>query len=159
MAPPFPEEPGPPPASALGAELYYRRALDQGQFLIQRCTACDTSVFYPRMVCPHCGSDRLDWYAPSGAATVYSTTVVRGRPQDGGDCNVALLDLAEGVRMMARVDGIAPADVTIGMAVEARVLMSAEGGKVVFVPAGAPAVSAAGPSAHAGARSDGGVAA
>ncbi|NYE22911.1 Zn-ribbon domain-containing OB-fold protein [Pigmentiphaga litoralis] len=135
MAPPLPDESGTPSADAVGADLHYRRALDQGQFLIQRCGACDRSVFYPRMVCPHCGSDRLDWFAPSGAATVYSTTVVRGRPQDGGDRNVALLDLAEGVRMMSRVDGIAPADVKIGMAVQARVLMAEDGGKVVFVPA------------------------
>lgn len=128
------------PAAAIGADLHFRRALDQGQFLIQQCTVCTRAVFYPRMVCPHCGSDRLDWIEPSGAATVYSTTVVRARPQDGGDRNVALLDLAEGVRMMARVDGVAPADVTIGMAVQAQVLMGEGGGKVVFVPA---------PAAHA----------
>jgi uncharacterized OB-fold protein len=124
-------------ADAIGADLHFRRALDQGQFLIQQCAACTRAVFYPRMVCPHCGSDRLDWIEPSGAATVYSTTVVRARPQDGGDRNVALLDLAEGVRMMARVDGVAPADVTIGMAVQAQVLMGEGGGKVVFVPAAA----------------------
>ena len=158
MAPPLPDESGSSSAGAAGADLHYRRALDEGRFLIQRCGACDRSVFYPRMVCPHCGSDRLDWFAPSGAATVYSTTVVRGRPQDGGDRNVALLDLAEGVRMMSRVDGIAPADVKIGMAVQARVLMSEDGGTGVFVPAPTQALMAAS-SAAAGAQAGNGAAA
>ncbi len=83
------------------------------------------------MVCPHCGGDRLDWVAPSGRGTVYSTTVVRRKPADGGDYNICLVDLAEGPRMMSRVSGLAPEQVKIGMPVSARV---AEG-LVEFVPA------------------------
>lgn len=117
-----------PPA---GPEKHYLDQLAQGQFLIQRCQACARAVFYPRMICPHCGSDRLDWATPSGKGTVYSTTVVRRKAEHGGDYNVALIDLEEGVRMMSRVEGISADLVTIGMAVQASVEDGDAGAKVV----------------------------
>src|SRR3546814_11430823 len=52
-----------PPA---GPEKHYHDQLAQGRFQIQRCQACSQAVFYPRMVCPHCGSGQLDWIQPSG---------------------------------------------------------------------------------------------
>ncbi|WP_345798593.1 Zn-ribbon domain-containing OB-fold protein [Castellaniella sp. MT123] len=124
------ELPANPLPSQVGADLYYRTQLDQGHFLIQRCAACSRNVFFPRMICPHCGSDRLDWFSPSGEGVVYSTTVVHRKAEQGGDYNVALIDLKEGVRMMSRVEGLAPADVKIGMAVKARVV-DADGSKLV----------------------------
>ena len=114
-----------------GPEKRYLDALQEGRFEIQKCAACAKHVFYPRVLCPHCGSNRLDWAAPSGRGVVYSTTVVRRKPADGGDYNVCLVDLAEGVRMMSRVVSVAPADVKIGMAVKARIA----GGLVEFTPA------------------------
>jgi len=113
-----------------GPERLYRDKLAQGRFEIQRCAACGRHVFYPRVLCPHCGADRLDWVAPGGGGTVYSTTVVRRRPADGGDYNVALVDLDEGVRMMSRVAEVAPDKVRIGMRVRARVIDNL----VEFVP-------------------------
>lgn len=121
-------------ATSTGADLYYRTQLDQGNFLIQRCTSCERSVFYPRMICPHCGADQLEWFAPTGRGTVYSTTVVRRKAEHGGDYNVALIDLDEGVRMMSRVEGVAPTDVTIGMPVQAQVADTDDGKLVVFNP-------------------------
>ncbi|MGE8678116.1 MAG: Zn-ribbon domain-containing OB-fold protein [Achromobacter marplatensis] len=117
-----------------GVEVQYRQALDQGRFLIQHCAGCNRAVFYPRMICPHCGADKLAWAEPDGRGTVYSTTVVRRKPEAGGDYNVALVDLQEGVRLMSRVQGIAPADVHIGMAVRAQVAQQDGHGLVVFVP-------------------------
>lgn len=130
---PMSESMSAPPA---GPEKHYRDQLAKGQFQIQRCQACARAVFYPRMVCPHCGSDQLAWATPSGKGTVYSTTVVRRRPEQGGDYNVALIDLEEGVRLMSRVQGIAPDAVSIGMAVQADVA-DIDGEKtVVFRQAG-----------------------
>ncbi|ALM83437.1 Zn-ribbon domain-containing OB-fold protein [Bordetella sp. N] len=124
----------PSPGPQTGADLHYKQALAQGQFLIQRCDACARAVFFPRMICPHCGSDKLAWQTPSGRGTVYSTTVVRRKPDAGGDYNVALVDLEEGARLMSRVDGIAPADVHIGMPVQAKVLVRENDGLLIFVP-------------------------
>jgi uncharacterized protein len=54
--------------------------------------------------------------APTGV--VYATTVVH-RP-DEDPYNVCLVDLDEGARVMGRVEGLAPTDVTIGLRVQAR---------------------------------------
>jgi len=121
-----------------GPEKHYHDQLAQGRFQIQRCQACARAVFYPRVICPHCGADRLDWITPTGKGTVYSTTVVRRKAEHGGDYNVALVDLEEGVRMMSRVDGIAPGTVAIGMAVQASVV-DADGGKLVVFNQETPA--------------------
>ena len=127
-----------PPISQKDSEMtpsmssQYQAALDAGQFQIQRCKACAQAVFYPRELCPHCGSDQLAWETPSGKGTVYSTTVIRRKPDAGGDYNVALVDLAEGPRMMSRVEGMAPTDVKIGQAVQAQVIQHNGKGLVVF---------------------------
>jgi hypothetical protein len=55
------------------------------------------------------------WRVSAGRGTVYSTTVARPRGSDA--YNIALIDLDEGFRMMSRVVGRAPEDVTIGLRV------------------------------------------
>jgi uncharacterized OB-fold protein len=49
---------------------------------------------------------------------IYATTVVH-RP-DEDPYNVCLVDLDEGARVMGRVEGMAPQDVTIGLRVQSR---------------------------------------
>ena len=120
-----------------GAEEHYQAALNEGRFLIQHCTACGRHVFYPRSICPHCWSERLDWVEPQGSGTVYSTTTVRRKPEAGGSYNVALIDLDEGVRLMSRVEGLPPTDVKIGMRVRAAITNENGAGLVVFHPEGA----------------------
>jgi uncharacterized OB-fold protein len=83
----------------------------------------------------HCGAQNLAWAEPSGAGTVYSFSIVRRKPEAGGDYNVALVDLQEGVRMMSRIDGVTPEGLRIGMPVRARVLRGEGQPLVVFVPA------------------------
>lgn len=104
--------------------------------MLQQCDDCRKHVFYPRVLCPHCGSAALTWQPASGQGTVYSTTVVRRKVEQGGDYNVALVDLSEGPRMMSRVDGLSPHEVTIGMAVRACIIDEPNKGKLlVFTPA------------------------
>lgn len=119
-----------------GPDREFREALKEGSFRIQRCGACSKHVFYPRVLCSHCGSAALEWVEPSGNGTVYSTTVVRRKPDLGGDLNIALIDLEEGVRMMSRVEGMAPEDVRIGMPVKASIVTDRGQPLVVFVARG-----------------------
>jgi hypothetical protein len=118
-----------------GPHQTYLEFQQAGEFKIQHCGTCGAHVFYPRVACPQCGSPRLSWVSTCGLGTVYSTTVVRRRPEAGGDLNVALIDLDEGVRMMSRVDGIEPEHVQIGMRVESMITSTPAGPLVVFVPA------------------------
>ena len=104
-----------------GPEAIFRTHLAEGRFMIQRSASTGVHVFYPRLVAPGTGEADLEWVEASGEGTVYATTVTRRRPSSGGDYNVALIDLAEGPRMMARVVGIAPEDVKIGMKVTAKI--------------------------------------
>ena len=124
------------PFAGPGPDAQFAAALAQGRFQIQHCSACGQHVFYPRALCPHCGSAQLGWVIASGAAQVYSSTTVLRKAEVGGDYNVALVDLAEGPRLMSRVDGVPPDQVRIGMAVQARVIDDpAQGKLLVFVAA------------------------
>jgi len=117
-----------------GPEAVFREHLAQGRFMIQRSASTGRYVFYPRVVAPGTGEADLEWVEASGEGTVYATTVTRRRPEHGGDYNVALIDLAEGPRMMSRVVGIDPGEVTIGMKVRARVQELNGAPAVVFEP-------------------------
>ena len=121
---PEPDDPGP--------ERLYQQALSEGRFLIQKCASCGACIHYPRLLCTHCGSDRLQTIEASGNGTVYSTSVIRRRPERGGDYNVALIDLDEGPRLMSRVEGVEPGAVTIGMKVEVRIATVDDAPLLVF---------------------------
>ncbi|ASP23506.1 DNA-binding protein (plasmid) [Antarctobacter heliothermus] len=100
----------------MGPQAEYFDLLTKGQFRIQRCNDCTSAVFYPRTHCPECGGT-LTWATPKGTGVVYSTTIIRRKPEHGGDYGVALVDLSEGVRMMAQIVDCAPEHVHIGMPV------------------------------------------
>jgi uncharacterized protein len=119
------------PAS-MGVLARHEAELNQGRFFIQRCLGCKASIYFPREVCPHCASDQLEFFAPSGNGTVYAVTTVRRKADAGGDYNVSLVDLDEGVRLMSRVDNLLPNDVKIGQRVKARVQVTDGKGVVVF---------------------------
>lgn len=121
--------------SEVRPEQDYLRFLGEGRFMLLRSRGSGCFVFYPRVAEPTTGSTDLEWVQASGRGTVYATTVVRQRPP-AQDYNVALIDLAEGVRMMSRVEGVAPDEVTIGMRVTARVAREGETPIVVFAPEG-----------------------
>jgi uncharacterized protein len=120
------------PISPLGTYLAH---LENAELAYQFSPDANAAVFYPRVICPITGSDRLDWRVSKGMGTVYATTVVY--PQQGQPYNVALIDIDEGFRMMSRVEDIPPLDVRIGMRVRFRV-HAAEGDEPpypVFTPA------------------------
>ena len=98
--------------------------LKLGELRIQRCWACNDAVFYPRVVCPHCGSRKLAWTVCSGRGTVHAFTIAyRGTPaafKSEAPCVVAMVELEEGARLMTNLVGVEPSPETvkIGMPVE-----------------------------------------
>jgi uncharacterized protein len=119
-----------------GPDAVFFRHLERGDLLIQRCGACGRHVFYPRVLCPHCGGSQLGWVPASGHGVVHACSVVMGKPGAGSDYAVALVDLNEGVRMMGRIEACPPDGVHIGMRV--RACIAEKDGKplVRFVPEG-----------------------
>jgi uncharacterized protein len=115
-------------------EAQFAAFLEQGRFMLQRSRASGTCFFYPRVVEPGTGNTDLEWVEASGDGVVYSTTVIRQKPPTP-HYNLALIDLAEGTRMMSRVDGILPEQVRIGMKVRAKVIRENDKPLLVFEPA------------------------
>ncbi|MBP8308444.1 MAG: OB-fold domain-containing protein [Burkholderiaceae bacterium] len=126
--------PDPATAPQTRPEQDYLQHLSQGRFMIQRSRASGAYVFYPRVAEPRTGATDLEWVPASGEGTVYATTVMRQRAPTPS-YNLALIDLAEGPRMMSRVEGIAPDAVRIGMKVRARISREGDTPIVVFDPA------------------------
>jgi hypothetical protein len=115
-------------------EAEYLHHLAQGRFMLLRGRAGGVCIHPPRVAAPGSGATDLEWVPASGRGTVHSTTTVRCKPP-APDYNVALIDLAEGPRLMSTVTGIAPAQVRIGMAVRARIEAGEDGPRLVFEPA------------------------
>ncbi len=112
----------------------YRRYLERGELGFQRCRDCSSAVFYPRVLCPNCGGESLEWQTSDGRGTVYATTAVYRR--DGEPYNVSLVDLEEGIRMMSRVEDVPAGEVKVGMGVTLEVRQEDDGPVAVFVPEG-----------------------
>jgi len=104
------------------------RAAREGRFLIMCCRPCDRPFFYPRRYCPRCWSDDTEWQQVSGRGVVHTYSIVHQNPappfSDWVPYAVVLVDLDEGVRVMANWDRAAPLD---GLAVGAQV-------EVIFEP-------------------------
>ena len=100
----------------------YWDATAEGKLLIKHCTACDRAFFYPRAHCPRCWSMETEWREASGDGTVYTFTVIQQNDlppfRDRLPYVVAIVELAEGVRMTTNIEGCAPEDVRCGMPVK-----------------------------------------
>src|SRR5262252_754621 len=68
----------------------YLDHLERGELAYQFSPTANRAVFYPRVLCPFTGSDKLEWRVSTGAGTVYATTIVH--PPEGAPFNVALID-------------------------------------------------------------------
>lgn len=123
--------------TASGPDAAYQEFLAQGEFRIQQCDACARHLFYPRVLCPHCGSTQLGWRMASGNGVVYACSVIMGKPGTDSDYAVVLVDLQEGVRLMSHVVDCDQHAVTIGMPVSARIIEKEGKPLVVFAPANA----------------------
>lgn len=110
----------PLPLPTTDSEPYWRGALHD-ELLLQKCVTCSNYRFFPRHLCPFCGSVDFEWQAAAGTGTVYAVTVVHRAPSKSfiADCPyvVALIELDEGPRMMSNVVGSPPEAVKIGQRV------------------------------------------
>ena len=79
---------------------------EQGKLFIQRCSDSSAHYFPPSPVCPKCSGKQVAWVQASGRGSLYSFTIAQTpwpywpvqQPM-----SVALVDLAEGVRLISTV--------------------------------------------------------
>lgn len=113
-----------------GASAVWDEALAGGRLLLQRTSPSAQAIFPPREMTPLSG-EPLEWFEASGFGTIYSLTWIQRRPPEPAS-NVVIVELAEGARMMGRVEGADEATLRIGMAVRARIAEGPDGPLVVF---------------------------
>jgi uncharacterized OB-fold protein len=110
-----------------------------GELRIQRCRDCGTAFFYPRPLCPGCGSTAVEWFTASGRATLYSYTI-NHRPAPGFEppYAIAVVELAEGPRLMANIVGVASTPENLVLDMDLEVTFEARGELQLpqFTPAG-----------------------
>lgn len=100
-------------------------AAARGTLAFQR-GGCGTVVFPPRLVAPLGVAEPLSWAEAAGTGRVHSVTLVH--PRGEAPFALALVDLDEGFRMMARIDTGTPEAVTIGTRVAVGFRPLEEGG-------------------------------
>jgi uncharacterized protein len=91
-----------------------------GELRIQRCGACGALRHPPGPACLACGiTSKQEYQVAAGTGTVYSYVVHRHPPVPGKQLPIiiALVELTEGVRVMAELTGIDPNKVHIGLPV------------------------------------------
>ncbi len=88
-----------------------------GELRIQSCNVCEALRFPPGPACPDCGAFDRGYVVGLGTGTVFSYVVHRHPPVPGKDLPIviALVDLDEGVRMVAEVVDVPDDEIEIGM--------------------------------------------
>ncbi|MFF1411467.1 Zn-ribbon domain-containing OB-fold protein [Streptomyces sp. NPDC058289] len=132
----------------------YWDAAAEGRLLLRRCGECGKAHHYPREFCPACwaGEDRVTWETASGRATLYTWSVIHRNdlPPFGERVPyvAAVVDLAEGPRMMTEVvggagresgPGLPELELRVGMELAVTFREAAEG---IWVAVFAPRVAA-----------------
>lgn len=96
----------------------YWEGIEAGELRYQACEECGHKWMSARDACPRCGGTP-EWRRATGGGSVYSFSVVRRAPtkelRDRVPYVIALIDLAEGPRLLSWVVDCTPEDVSIGM--------------------------------------------
>lgn len=80
--------------------LPFWQASARGSFLLPFCRSCRRAHWYPRSMCPLCGSPEVEWREASGRGTVYSVSVVR---RANPPYALAYVTLDEGPTMLSNI--------------------------------------------------------
>jgi uncharacterized protein len=105
-------------------------ATAEGRLVLPNCDDCAAAIWYPRTLCPICGSTSVTWVEASGQGTIYSYTVMHrgpGRFRDVVPYVVAYVELAEGPRVLTNIVNCDPDRVHIGQSVSVAFFDTGEG--------------------------------
>ena len=100
---------------------HYWQGLRDGKLLIQQCTACQTLRHPPQPMCEKCQSIEWDTIESEKTGAIYSYTTIEYPeiPPFDYPNSIVLVDLDEGVRIAAQLQGTKPNDIVIGARVKA----------------------------------------
>jgi len=96
----------PVPETNTWSEPYWNAAREE-KLLLQKCSDCGKHIFYPRLLCPACFSDNIDWIEASGKGNIYTYTVVTNNAPsiflEDMPYVIAIVRLEEGVQMLTNI--------------------------------------------------------
>ena len=102
-----------------GDTAFFWDGMAAGELRIQRCGDCGTLRHPPGPLCMACGSPNPGYLVAAGTGEVFSYVVHHHPPVPGKKLPlvIALVQLDEGVRVLAEMTGVTPDQVRIGMPV------------------------------------------
>src|ERR1700683_2628792 len=103
----------PAPIITSETEAFWNAARER-RFVVPTCGACSKAHWYPRAICPFCGSDKVECRNASGRGTIYTFSVMRRAKEPYA---IAYVTLAEGPTMMTNIVDCDFDKLSIGQAV------------------------------------------
>jgi uncharacterized protein len=139
-APPFQPTISPSPDS-----LPFWEASRRGELALPYCESCEGFFFYPRTLCPTCGSRDVTWRTASGRGRVHAFCIQHVCPvpgfRDATPFVTAIVELEEGPRLMTILVDVEPDPAAIRCELPVEVAFVEVDGQAlpVFRPAAEPA--------------------
>ncbi|MCK5291568.1 MAG: Zn-ribbon domain-containing OB-fold protein [Thermoplasmata archaeon] len=110
--------------------------LKEGKFTTTKCKSCGEILWQPRVVCPHCNSDEMEWIdLPQEGKLFAFTEVIHGAPlgmEDDAPFSIGIVDLEDPkMKVLARVDDAHYEDLEFGQEMRLKII-TLEDGRVWF---------------------------
>ncbi|MEW5760168.1 MAG: Zn-ribbon domain-containing OB-fold protein [Candidatus Thermoplasmatota archaeon] len=108
--------------------------LKAGKFTTTKCKNCSSLLWQPRVVCPKCHSEDLEWIELPKEGEVFAyTSMVLGAPlgmEKDVPFVIAIVNLFYGgneIKLFSRIDDVKYEDMAIGMKVKLKVIELGDG--------------------------------
>jgi uncharacterized protein len=113
-------------------------AIQDGTLTVNTCRSCERASLYARPFCPHCWSEEVELVPASGLARLYTWSEVHQNAAPFAERTpyiAAMVDLAEGPRVMTVIEGCDATDLDADMELEVSFRTDDDGFRVpVFRP-------------------------
>jgi len=86
--------------SYLDIKKVYQDLLSKEKLPYTKCKSCNKKFYYPRPLCPYCGSNDLEVLESSGIGKVFSLTII---PRGENNVVYGIVELDEGFRMYSNI--------------------------------------------------------
>jgi uncharacterized OB-fold protein len=131
-----PQQPAQPFCTKAGK---FFEGLKEHKLLATKCKKCGATFFPPRVDCPKCLGEEMDWFGLSGEGELATFTVNTTPPESFskyGTYVIGIVKLNEGLATMTWLKNVKPEDIKVGMKLKIEFVESPEFGiKYNFVPA------------------------
>jgi len=118
---------------------YWREIPKRYRMEAGKCTKCQNISFPQRLVCPECGSQSLEKISLSGKGKIATFTITHVAPEGFGDqvpYAVGIVELDEGIRVMAQITDCELHELKIGDRVVSKFRRIREEGKTGVIQYG-----------------------